>query len=183
MSSSIPSSVATYLADESLHPQLFGCFVFGGKSVILSNTSGNVEMGICNGTRCTMHSIAWSNEDVENEMLNVIHDAMEKGEAIVTVDCPPDYIIVELMDSSTGEIRDKIALHADFNLNDEKESKSIFFPISLSMEEATEVRTKDKKKIEVHFKQRACELAFCLTVWKAQGHTYDKVILHLEPSG
>ena len=101
----------------------------------------------------------------------------------MTVDCPPDYIIVELMDSSTGEIRDKSTLHADFNLNDEKESKPILFPISLSMEEAIEVRTKDKKKIEARFKQHACELAFCLTVWKAQGRTFDKVILHLEPSG
>ena len=58
VSSSIPSSVATYLADESLHPELLGYFVFGGKSVILSNGSGNVEMVICNGTRCTTHSVA-----------------------------------------------------------------------------------------------------------------------------
>ena len=64
----MPKELKTLLFNEKKHPQLFGCFVSGAKAAILSNKSGNVSLGACNGTRCEMDSIMWKDKDASRAM-------------------------------------------------------------------------------------------------------------------
>ncbi len=48
---------------------------------MLDNAHGNVYLGVANGTKCTMHSLAWDDPEIKKHAHNMIR-ASTQGQVI-----------------------------------------------------------------------------------------------------
>lgn len=189
----VPPALFPLIYDEDVNPELFAYFVVGAPANILDNNNGNVGWGVANGTRCRMHSVAWSDQDKTIEASLLIEQAAQRGNLLVDLPFPPDYINVTLLDEA-GNGLSGISWPPANNLetnwllspSGEQICKStVVIPIGIAS-------SKGKKRIvrlgqgvlstpyEVEYVQHGVDLGLVMTVWKAQGSTLKRVVLSLE---
>ncbi len=61
---------------------------------MLNNAHGNVFIGVANGTACTMHSLAWDDQEDKKDAHNTIRTSIP-GQ-VIDLPKPPDHIIVNI---------------------------------------------------------------------------------------
>ncbi len=94
LSLDFPLSVEAILYDEDERPELFAYFVQGGCGQVLDNAHGNVYLGVANGTACTMHSLAWDDQEDQKDAQNSIKTSTP--DQVIDLPKPPDHIIVDI---------------------------------------------------------------------------------------
>jgi hypothetical protein len=179
--------------DEDANPELFAYFVVGAPAQILDNNNGNVGLGIANGMPCCMHSLSWDDETKRDTALQMTDDATRTGNRVVELPFPPDFINVQLLDSK-GAVRsahnwpDENNLETQWTppIDDVVSKKSIVIPIGV-MSSKSKTRSLHlgrgvlRTSVKVGYIRHAVDMAFVMTVWKAQGCTLQRVALNLEP--
>jgi len=170
------------LFDEDKHPELFAYFYKGAPAQILDNSNANVNLGVANGTKCWFHSLGWDAVEKKNSAINLITAASQKGITIITLDEPPDFINVELADRNGNRMNPK-KWPEDINLS--KTREKVIIPIGLmhnTKSNFIKIKSDNHEVLTIHYNQHAVDLAMAMTVWKAQGSTFNKIILLLEGS-
>ena len=174
--SNLPLSVQNALYD--IYPELIGEFVSGAPSVITSNNSGNVDLKIVNGSKCIMESLCWKDRSIQIEIEKKISRSIRSNNSEVFIDVPPDFILVTLLDKDGNpRKREDFPINIDLVLNEN--DSNVVIPISCSISEKIEIS--NKQKLPIQYQQHAVDLGFSFTVWKVQGLTFDKIIIHLDP--
>ena len=178
----LPEVVQEILYDESNHPELFAYFFKGARGQILDNSNGNVNIGVANGTRCWYHSLGWENPEKTLAVIRLIVEASKKKISEITINEPPDFINVVLADCN-GKLLNPEKWEPNINLD--KTNRKVIIPIgfmSINTKNSFKVKSDGTTQLTIHYRQHAVDLAMALTVWKSQGSTLDRVILHLEGS-
>ena len=75
----IPISIQNMVKDEKIFPQLTGIFVYGAKSVLLENRCGNIDLKLCNGSKCIMRSLGWQRKEYEIKVIEEIKYALKNN--------------------------------------------------------------------------------------------------------
>lgn len=189
----VPSALHSLIHDEDANPQLFAYFVAGAPAHVLDNNNGNVGSGVANGTRCRMRSIAWDGHEKTEAAAGLVELARLKGETLIDLPFPPDFINVRLLDEDGDELSSDQWPSAN-NLETRwlrspagelLRKASVIIPIGIAS-------TKGKKRTirlgqgvlsapyEVEFTQHAVDITLVMAVWKARGSTLKRVLLNLE---
>ena len=126
-----------------------------------------------------MHEISWKDKSLENKCVNEIKEAEINGLDIVEISTPPDFVIVKLINQENNKIRDKSDFPSEFNLNEDSNNHCILLPLMLNRQGHQLLKIKDTI---INYLDHNLTLAYSLTVWKVQGGTFKKIIIHLEPS-
>jgi hypothetical protein len=174
MSLDLSEGIVNHLYTNGENPELISCFVKGGPGQCLDNQCGNVSLGVANGTHCVFHSLVWKDPEVSARMQAKINSSTS---AVVHLDVPPDYIIVELPDHDTTE------WPAHLNLcpaSDDGTYETVLIPIGMSARNSGDTNSIRVADMELGYKAHGVDLAFALTVWKAQGQTLSHVIALLD---
>lgn len=182
-----------YLYDEDIHPTLFGYFFKGATAQILDNKNGNVSLGIANGTMCKYHSMAWSDRTKTDIIRSLTTQALLANEDMVELPFPPDFINVTILDHNLEPVNASTwPLHNDLiTSNDEVVNnhlpQHVVVPIGLikSKDDQFTIKIVDqetRENVKLYYYQHAVDLALSLTIWKAQGATFNRVLLLLEGS-
>jgi hypothetical protein len=61
---------------------------------VLDNAHGNVNFGVANGTACTMHSLAWDDQEDKKDAHSAIRTSTP-GQ-VIDLPKPPDHIIIDI---------------------------------------------------------------------------------------
>jgi hypothetical protein len=61
---------------------------------VLDNAHGNVYFGVANDTACTMHSLAWDDQEDKEDAYNAIRTSTP-GQ-MIDLSKPPDHMIVDI---------------------------------------------------------------------------------------
>jgi hypothetical protein len=166
--------VVNHLYTNGENPELTSWFVKNGPGQILDNQCGNVELRVANGTHCIYHSLVWIDDDVRARMQAKINAS---NDAIVHVDIPPDYIVVELPDQKAADWPDELNLCP----SDENGVRAaVYIPIGMSTRNGGDTNSVKIAGMKLGYKAHGVDLAFALTVWKAQGMTLSHVIALLD---
>jgi hypothetical protein len=162
------------LYDEDLRPDLFAYFVEGAPAQILDNGNGNVDYGIANGTACRMVSLAWDDPEKERYIL----DHLKRNKVtvgLIMLPFPPDYFIVSISPRPNTKWPD--------HLNLASTSDAIHIPVGLiSRVDPKRHSCRLSKGVRVTYHKHAVDLAFAMSIWKAQGGTFQFIIGLLESS-
>ena len=178
-----PSSVEG-IADATKQPCFWETFVSGALGFV--NFNLNTKIGIANGTGIRYHSLSFKDPAKKNALQRQI-DTTPAGGTII-LDEPPDYINVEMypdLDGDTEEERQKKKkLRQQWVYGSlENTRDKIIIPVS---SKGSYIKTKrevvggsasykpSNAVLQDHF---PLELAFAMTVHKAQGRTIKKLIL------
>jgi hypothetical protein len=164
-----PLSSQDILYNEDKIPELFAYFVQGGTGQVLDNAHGNVYFGVANGTRCTMHSLAW--DDPEEECVAFQAIAKYTPGRVIDLPTPPNIII---------DVKSQAGTQWPKHLNLAPDSNVIRIPIGLTSQcnKKAKVGTQESVTYNAH----AVDLAFAIMVWKCQGGTFEYIIALLEHS-
>ncbi|KAF4128879.1 hypothetical protein GN958_ATG21940, partial [Phytophthora infestans] len=174
----LPSEVLRLVYDEDADPELFGYFVAGTPARVLDNTNGNVGWGVANGSSCKYHSLAWGDEDERRQVEELIQRARQIKEDVVDRPFPPDFIIVELLDSALPANK----WPPTSNLEETWETSpngarirktNVLIPIGI-MKSLNGNRGVLDTPTSVTYTQHAVDLVFVVIVWKAQGCTLNR---------
>lgn len=92
-------AVDMLLYDEDQRPNLFAYFVPGAPAQILDNANGNLAWGVGNGTSCVFHSLAWGDSSKSEEIAKLVAAAAYRGQPVIEIPYPPDFINVILQDA------------------------------------------------------------------------------------
>jgi hypothetical protein len=178
----INENVQELLYDESKHPELYTQFFYGARGQILDNSNGNVDIGVANGTNCWYESLGWENPEKTAAVMQLIIQASSERRTQITLDEPPDFINVVLADCN-GKPLDPKEWEPDINLD--KTKSKVVIPIGFmtnNSKNSIMIKGNGGSPLTIHYRQHAVDLAMVLTIWKSQGSTLDRVILHLEGS-
>jgi len=170
-----PPTLYKLLYNENIRPELFAYFVEGAPGQILDNENANVNFGACNGTPCKMVSLSWDCPIQEASMRVLIQQQGENG-GVVELPFPPDHIIVSIKPNEYAEWPNELNLAPS-----SVRANEIHLPIGKI------VRPDPKRfschisgSVHVRYTAHAVDLAFAITVWKAQGGTFPFVLAMLE---
>lgn len=190
----VSNSIQELLYNEAEHPELFGYFYFGAPAHILDNANGNFTLGVANGTRCWYHSLVWDDGDAVSNAVSLTEEALHSGKSQVDLPLAPEFIHVRLADRDGNLlVGSQWPIHA--NLEDEwifdpdgqpMHKKNVVIPIGAVQSNGDNytIKLNDSRKEEqpIRYEQHAVDLALALTIWKAQGSTFNRVITLLEGS-
>ncbi|EJK60414.1 hypothetical protein THAOC_19240, partial [Thalassiosira oceanica] len=179
----IPSSVES-IADATKQACFWETFVSGALGFV--NFNLNTKIGIANGTGIRYHSVSFEKPEKNNALQRQIETTPAGGTIIL--DEPPDYINVEMFPDQEGDTEEerqkKKKLRQQWTYGSlENTGDKIVIPVS-----AKGSYIKFKREVvggsagykpssavlQDHF---PLELAFAMTVHKAQGRTIKKLIL------
>jgi hypothetical protein len=166
-----------YLYRNGEHPELTQHFLRKAPGQVLDNQCGNVALGVANGTSCIYHSLIWTDPQ-ERAQAEALIAAATTDQVLVPI--PPNFIVVELPD------QDPATWPAHLNLcvpSPNGLCAKVLIPIGMSTCDGDASITKGGFKI--FYKTHGVDLAYALTVWKAQGKTLSHVIALLDngPNG
>jgi hypothetical protein len=165
--------VRNHLYTNGENPEITAFFVKGAPGQILDNRCGNVSLRVANGTACLYHSLIWIDDDVRARMQAKISASNSR---VVHVDVAPDYIVVELPEHDAATWPDHLNLCPEVD----GERETVLIPIGISSRGSGDNGKLKIDNIELTFKSHGVDLAFALTVWKAQGKTLSHVIALLD---
>jgi hypothetical protein len=148
-------------------PGLFEYFVQGAPAVISQNV--NVGLGIANGTRVKMHSLAFD-DPVKAHRAQVLMENSYPG-AKVFLDYPPDAINVEVPHISIEDWPPGLSLTRD----------SVVIPIRRDRPVDVSVWLASARK-EYRVSPIAVDMCYAMTINKAQGQTTGKIVVNLNKS-
>jgi hypothetical protein len=171
----VSEGVRSHLYSNGENPELMSYFVKGAPGQILDNQCGNVSLRVANGTHCIYHSLLWKDEDVRARMQAKIN-ACRGG--LCHLDVPPDYIVVELPDQDPTKWPEELNLCPAVGEN--KVRSAVYIPIGMSIRSGGSTNSINVADIELGYKAHGVDLAYALTVWKAQGMTLSHVIALLD---
>jgi hypothetical protein len=189
----VPEPAQELIYGEAEQPELFAYFMEGAPGQILDNADGNALLGVANGTKCWLPSLGGDDETVAAEAEQLADAAIRSGSSIVDLPHPPQYVNVRLADRDGKEL-DGANWPSTINLDTEwvydatgveQHKRGVVVPIGLARSNsdyAVNVTGPDGSSVKVRYAQHAVDLGMVLTVWKAQGSTFNRVILLLEGS-
>jgi hypothetical protein len=115
LSLDFPFSVEAILYDKDERLGLFAHFVQGGSGQVLDNAHGNnVYFGVANGTKCTIHSLAWDDLEDKEDAHNAIRTSPPGR--VTDLPKPPDHIIVDIKPVKGIEWPQGLSLSSNSNL-------------------------------------------------------------------
>ena len=180
-----PSTVEN-IADATKQACFWENFVSGALGFV--NYNLNTKIGIANGTGIRYHSISFEDPTKNEALLNQIENTPEGG--TITLEDPPDYINVEMYpdldEDSDEDSQKKKRLRKEWTYGSlDNTGHKVIIPISTK---GAFIKTKKEvvggstgagyrpsnAVLQDHF---PLELAFAMTVHKAQGRTIKKLIL------
>ena len=179
-------NIQDLIYDEDERPMLFGYFFKGAKGQVLDNANGNVGYGVANGTACIYYSIAWDDESRTREVERLTQAAVREGRSCVDLPFPPEFINAILLDRDNTSVT-SAAWPDELNLRQAYDGDVVVLPFGVTASTSEKFTVTidaipPNKAIKITYEQHAVELAMALTIWKAQGGTFDRAILHLEGS-
>ena len=139
------------------NPELIGYFAKGAPAIVTSNQCGGVDLSIVNGTKCILEKLFWKDDAIEAKAIMKIERSKKINDTEVTVDCPPDFIIVTLLDKH-GNMRSFIDFPLNLNLLECCNNGGIAIPIA--MNQTVELKICKKEKIMIKYYDYALDLGF-----------------------
>ncbi len=134
----------------------------------MNKAHGNVYFGVANGTICTMYSLAWDDQEDEENAHNAIQTST-KGQ-VIDLPRPPDHIIVD--------IKPVKGIKWPQGLNFSPNSDLIRIPIGLTSKCKKNVKGGTQESVTYY--AHAVNLTFAITVWKCQRGTFDYILALLK---
>jgi len=183
-----PPSEELHQAEEG-EPFFWQYWVKGAQAYLTTNI--NTSLGLANGTPVVLHSLAYDNEQMIDEINSILYHGAREEEygSEITLDTAPTMINVEVLPALDGKppsSHRKRQLRYLRKQSIDPTKEKIIIPVAHWKEEEghkhkftttsflTPVAQVTTKTV-IPF-----ELAFSMTVHKAQGRTIDKVILALD---
>jgi hypothetical protein len=169
----LPRFLENTIYNDKLFPEVFGYFTKNAPSMILDNGNGNVTYGVANGTPCKMISLSWDDEQDRKDAETIIaaHTDFTK---VCELPIPPDHIIVSVPNVDVANWPKELNLAPK---NENNKITDLHIPIGLHKRQAGVLKIKN---LSFTYKRHACDLAFAITVHKAQGKTISHVIVLLD---
>ena len=161
-------------------PRLYSYFVPGAPGMILANSVANVSLETANGTDCKYHALYYNDEQKNIELQNKI--SQSRPGTILTIDTPPDFIVVELIDRDGSTWPDHLNLcSTTIQYNNQTHKEKVLIPIGMldkrSQKKLNTFRMTDN--LRMSYASHGVDLAFAVTAWKSQGKTLPYVLMLL----
>lgn len=169
----LPQFLQKPLYNPQLFPELFAYFTQSAPAMVLANGHANVSRGIANGSSCKMVSLSWDDDD-DRRAAEAIISAHRDYSTVCEIPKAPDHIIVSIVGVDVA----KWPKHLNLAPQDSKGVvKELHIPIGVNTRQ-TGVLTMNKLKLP--YRKHAVDLAFAITVHKAQGKTLSHVLALLD---
>ena len=137
-----------------------------GSPAYLTKENINPLKGIVNGTPCTLHSLSWTDANVNAQMQQLI--SMAPDDEIVMLPIPPDYVNVQINGQTTWDPNDSLL-----------GSEAYVIPVPIAKKRLI-VKVRGQNILA---KLPALELGFAITYYKLQGKTLPLLILNVYKRG